>query len=168
MIGTYNTGDLLAKFVSDVFENEETVESFAARVVDNARTVDVNWENMSFFNEESLGETAFSAGWRTAKGSPIYLGYVHGDWEWPVYIVFYLNEDGELRAYYPMKGNTFNLDTKKAVGNDRGADMTFLTKHLPPWFPKREFTMEDVEGEPEDVVPDVDLMISDFLAHFLA
>jgi hypothetical protein len=165
MLGKYTRADIEKQFKTDVFENSETVESFAARKVDNFGAIDVNWENMSFYNEEALHDEHFGAGWHEVDGVPIYVGYVNGDWEWPVSIIFYLNENGELRAYYPIDGNIFNMDTKTAIGNNEEADLYFLNNGIPAWMPNRHYTEDDFNNGLEPAEVSVTRLIEDFKAH---
>lgn len=66
-------------------------------------------------------------GYRMIGDLAVYALEAGGDWEWPVYFIFYW--DGKkLRAYIPKDGNAWNYDTKKALGNDDTADSKFLAK----------------------------------------
>jgi len=50
-----------------------------------------------------------------------------GDWEYPVFFVVYLDEDGQtLRAYVPKEGNVWNHKTNSAFGNNDASDGLFL------------------------------------------
>lgn len=54
-----------------------------------------------------------------------------GDWEYPVFFIVYLDQDGKtLRGFIPKEGNAWNYNTNKALGNDSQADLEFLTKAL--------------------------------------
>jgi nucleoside-diphosphate kinase len=54
-----------------------------------------------------------------------------GDWEYPVFFIIYLDQDGKtLRGFIPKEGNAWNYNTNKALGNDSEADIEFLTKAL--------------------------------------
>ncbi|HEY4514599.1 MAG TPA: hypothetical protein VJJ22_00345 [Candidatus Paceibacterota bacterium] len=53
--------------------------------------------------------------------------YAHGDWEYPVFFIIYLDADGKtLRSYLPKKGNVFNPKKKSAFGNNEEDDREFL------------------------------------------
>ena len=41
-----------------------------------------------------------------------------GDWETPVYSVFYIDAANEMRLYIPRNGNTFNIETNTAYGSE--------------------------------------------------
>lgn len=45
-----------------------------------------------------------------------------GDWETPVFSIFYFDENKDLRAYIPKKGNVFNFIDKAAFGNNQATD----------------------------------------------
>lgn len=51
-----------------------------------------------------------------------------GDWEFPVYFIFYLDNNNKLQMYIPKDGNVWNYTTKRAVGNDEEADDAFFNK----------------------------------------
>lgn len=61
-----------------------------------------------------------------------YIGmYAGGDWEAGVYFIVYLDQDGEtFRAYIPKEGNTWNYNTKRAIGNNEKEDLKFLAKFI--------------------------------------
>jgi hypothetical protein len=41
-----------------------------------------------------------------------------GDWEFPVFMIFYLDQNGKTwRGYIPTDGNVYNTKTKRAIGN---------------------------------------------------
>ena len=50
------------------------------------------------------------------NGMPFLGCYAGGDWEYPVFFIFYWSGT-EVRAYIPKDGNTFNKKTKQAYGN---------------------------------------------------
>jgi hypothetical protein len=69
-------------------------------------------------------------GLQTLDNGMTYLGAMcGGDWERPVYVIIYWN-GVSLRGYIPKHGNTWNYDTKQALGNDTEADCNFLLKHF--------------------------------------
>lgn len=54
-----------------------------------------------------------------------------GDWEFPVFFLVYLDQDGKtLRGFIPKQGNAWNYDTNQALGNDEDDDIAFLIKVL--------------------------------------
>jgi hypothetical protein len=65
-----------------------------------------------------------------------------GDWEHPVYFIIYLDKDGKtLRGYVPKDGNSYNYNTKAALGNDEDEDLEFLKK----FFKNKDKTITDEE-----------------------
>ena len=81
-----------------------------------------------------------------------------GDWEWPVFFLFYFYGK-KLRAYIPTEGNRYNTDTMKAYGNDSDADSYNMYKLY--YNPQNGFSddPDDLWDEPPDW--DVDEMIQD-------
>ena len=62
------------------------------------------------------------AGFATLSNGLTILGVTAGgDWESPLFYCIYYDGRG-LRAYIPTEGNPWNTKTKKAYGNDEGAD----------------------------------------------
>jgi hypothetical protein len=56
--------------------------------------------------------------WTTSSGIPTLGCYAGGDWEDPVYFVLYPETATTIRAYMPKDGNTWNIKTKVAYGNN--------------------------------------------------
>lgn len=54
----------------------------------------------------------------TPKGIHYTLGYTGGDWENPVHFAVYVDNKQNLRAYIPKAGNTYDIATKSAYGNE--------------------------------------------------
>lgn len=54
------------------------------------------------------------------------LCWAGGDWEYPVDFLIYLDPKNKWRGYIPKKGNSWNYNTKKALGNDDTEDVVFL------------------------------------------
>jgi hypothetical protein len=112
-------------------------------------------ENMESESDYGYGHAEDLVGYHVLEnGMPILGVTAGGDWEWPIFFCIYF--DGKkLRGYIPEKGNTWNTDTKKAYGNDDGADLKNAKKRWPIQYPK---DTTDTEVEPYG---DLDLMIED-------
>ena len=76
--------------------------------------VQFDWENCGCepCNDDPCGF------WTTSSGIPTLGCYAGGDWEDPVYFVLYPETATTIRAYLPKDGNTWNIKTKTAFGND--------------------------------------------------
>lgn len=61
------------------------------------------------FGLQTLGTLSFYGMW------------AGGDWEYPVYFILYQYK-GKIRGYVPEDGNTYNIKTKAAYGNDEEED----------------------------------------------
>jgi hypothetical protein len=161
MLGKYTRADIDAQFRKCLFDNEklETIEPFTEDTVDNPNNIQVDWENTSFYDKDAIKESWNGAGWQEVNGSPVYVGWVGGDWEEPVALIFYLNENGKLRAYHPKEGNIFNYDTNEALGNDEEADEAFCkSERRPSWFP----TWDKVDDSWNDFHFNIPLLLKDF------
>lgn len=93
--------------------------------------VEFDFENCEFQHQEEFGQWEGMLGYRTLY--PLsYIGVMAGgDWEYPIYFIIYLDQDGKtFRAYIPKDGNVWNYDTKTAFGNDDEADDAFLRKWI--------------------------------------
>jgi hypothetical protein len=107
--------------------------------------VEFDFENCEFEHQHEFGQWEGMLGYRSLY--PLsYIGVMAGgDWEYPVYFIIYLDQDGKtLRAYIPKDGNVWNHDTKSAFGNDHEADAQFIKK----WAKKnRPDLVEDDEDD---------------------
>jgi len=84
-------------------------------VSDGIKRIEHDWENWEWVDGylkckivgiQSIGPLSF-------------LGVTAGgDWETPVYSIFYFDGDKILRAYIPEKGNVYNFLAKSAFGNN--------------------------------------------------
>lgn len=113
-LAALRTKDLLAnsippKYVPELYKYERELLS-NSQITKDLHKILCDEENFSFVNNTSI--------LITPNGLPYLLGYKHGDWELPVYFIVYLDHKLKLRAYIPMKGNTFNPYTKAAFGNE--------------------------------------------------
>lgn len=56
-----------------------------------------------------------------------------GDWEVPVFSIFFVNGEGKIQAYIPKSGNIFNFITKSAFGNSdsdvKAAMLAYKKRH---------------------------------------
>lgn len=75
----------------------------------------------------------------TKNGVPFIYGWAGGDWENPVGIILYWN-DNKLNYFIPLWGNTIRTDTLKAIGNDYEgeingvSDTDYVINQLAPWM----------------------------------
>lgn len=91
--------------------------------------VHFDFENCEFGPFPSMDDS--TNGVRTMYVQGGYLSFLGvtagGDWEFPVYFIIYLDQDGKtFRAYIPKEGNVWNHKTKQALGNDEDKDAEFL------------------------------------------
>jgi hypothetical protein len=102
--------------------------------------VDFSTENLN--GSEEFGVWAGLLG-PMQRGNLSWYGFmVGGDWEQPLYLIIYLDQDGKtLRGYIPNDGNPWNKKTKRAYGNDEEADAAYL-KTLGFEDPEEEFDEE--------------------------
>lgn len=107
--------------------------------------VGVDFENNELENREMI------------NGIPVQWCYCGGDWEMPVYYVLYIGEDGQVHAYVPRKGNTYNDDYNCAFGSESDYEDYVPEDKRRPEVGEDEDEDYDYE-EPE---PDYDLMRED-------
>ncbi len=89
-----------------------------------------------------------------------------GDWEYPVYFIIYLDQDRKtLRAYIPEEGNTYNKDTKEAIGNNDEADIKFLKKNA-MIMARSILTGQEPEVDDADALYSIALMKADIKKRF--
>ena len=86
-------------------------------VLDDLAKINFSWENFGsqfdpYFPNDPLGM------WITSDGIPVLGCCAYGDWEKPVFFVLYPGKDNIVRAYMPKSGNTWNIKTKSAYGNN--------------------------------------------------
>lgn len=135
------------------------------------------------FNDISKVEFSFeNYFWTETEESDLYVGLLGyrqignlsfigveagGDWEFPVFFIIYLDNNKVFRGYVPKDGNTWNFDTKKALGNDEESDDKFLRK----WIKKNrpdiilpDYPLQDDEG---DIMWDREKVIKDFTTRIL-
>lgn len=83
--------------------------------------VEHDWENAEVDPAEAYMKCKI-VGLQTI-GPLCFLGVTAGgDWETPVFSIFYFDENKDLRAYIPKKGNIFNFIAKSAFGNNPDTD----------------------------------------------
>lgn len=106
-------------------------------VPDSDLSVDFDCENFTTKPESTDGELNKILGAFILEKRPLIGCYAGGDWEYPVYLVAYI-QDGKWRIYIPKKGNVYNHDTMKAFGNGEdynkpnvNHDLNFLKKIFP-------------------------------------
>lgn len=98
----------------------------------------MDFENAGYEESEGFGVYKSILGPRYFGKIPAVGCYAGGDWEFPVFFLIFLEEDGKtLRAYIPKEGNIWNYDSKEAFGNNEDSDRDFLLK----WFRENRPTL---------------------------
>lgn len=118
------------------------------KIGDDLKKVDFDFENCNMELEGEFGNPIL--GLRRLYVAGGYLNFIGmsagGDWEWPVYFIVYLDQDGKtFRAYVPKEGNTWNHKIKQAFGNDEDADAAFLKA----WIKENRPDIYDEESQYE-------------------
>lgn len=108
-----------------------TIQENCPKLAQDLKKVEFDWENYEYLAKDEFSIWVGMLGPRTL-GRFSYIGVMAGgDWEHPLYLIIYLDQDGKtLRAYIPTDGNTWNRTTKTAIGNDEDADDKYLKKHF--------------------------------------
>ena len=70
------------------------------------------------FDMENYGHVGLGM---TSGGTPYLVSWYGGDWEEPLVVFYYFDDEGGLRNYIPTKGNTYNPITKTAFGSEEYA-----------------------------------------------
>jgi hypothetical protein len=105
------------------------------KIGEDLKKVQFDFENCEYEHQNEWGKWEGMLGYR--KEYPLsYIGAMAGgDWEYPVYFIIYLDQDGKtFRAYIPKDGNQWNHDTKAAFGSaselgfGENADPDFVKK----------------------------------------
>lgn len=113
--------------------------------------IEFDWENCE--TEDYAGTQSHFMGINALPNGMPFLGMMAGgDWEVPVYFIVY-HDGKELRGYVPKDGNTYNLTTKAAYGNDEDEDEKDAKK--------RGIT------DPYDLEPDFDKLRADIMGRIL-
>jgi len=90
-------------------------------VQDGLQAIEHDWENVEWAAGEGFMKCKLTG--IQSLGPLTYLGVTAGgDWETPVFSIFYFDMSGVLRAYIPEKGNVFNFIAKAAFGNNEDTD----------------------------------------------
>lgn len=75
-------------------------------------------ENITGIGDE-FNMPGFTPGYATLRdGTPVRRVGACGDWEMPLAVCVYIDDNDELKIYVPKAGNVWNYDTGYAYGND--------------------------------------------------
>jgi hypothetical protein len=115
-----------------------------AKVASDLKKVHFDFENFDYESENDE---------RTSHLGPqqiddfVFIGCAAGgDWEFPVYFIVYLDQNGKtLRAYVPENGNAWNRTTKQAYGNDDVKDQKDMLKQYKAKKQKNLEPLDDLE-----------------------
>ena len=143
--------DLWNIFKEQAFREDGCLNINHVKSISNDLKVEFDFENCYWDHTEEFDQWEGMLGYRILH--PLsYIGITAGgDWEHPVYFIVYLDQDTRtLRAYIPKEGNTWNYNTKQALGNDDVADTKFLKEFIKKNDPKRheEIKLDEEEGLP--------------------
>lgn len=78
------------------------------------------------------------------NGTPVRWIGVGGDWEMPLAVCVYIDDNDELRIYVPKAGNVWNFKTGYAYGNS--ADMSY-DEEMEEAGVSNKFDMQAMEAE---------------------
>ena len=99
------------------FQSQDHKKEFS-KVVSSKEVVDHDIENIE--KKKSFGNVIGTdlAGYHFI-GDFCFLGIsCGGDWEIPIFLIVYIDENDALRSYIPIAGNCFNIDAMSAFGNE--------------------------------------------------
>ena len=105
--------------MSFLLETDEFPFNLPKKVEEDLTKVEFDYENYEY---EGQGFFKGICGFIELKnGMPVLFVNAGGDWETP--IIFLLYWDGKtIRGYIPKEGNTWNIETKSAYGNNDDED----------------------------------------------
>lgn len=92
------------------------------KIAKDLSKVEFDCENLDFASEQKFPGAEDLQDFEVLNGVPVAWISAGGDWEWPLAFVFYIGDDGSLRAYIPNDGNAYNKKTKMAFGNEEDED----------------------------------------------
>lgn len=97
-------------------------------IIKDLSKVNFDTENISIEDDYGWKDDNNLLGYQKLDNGMVFMGCnCGGDWETALYFIIYF--DGKkLRGYIPTKGNTWNINTKEAMGNDDREDEKFLCK----------------------------------------
>lgn len=99
------------------------------KIGEGLKRVSFDFENYEYTHGSYIGQFRNLLGPRYFGKVPAVGCAAGGDWEYPVFFIVYVDNDGvTLRSYIPKNGNTWNYDTDSAFGNDEKADSDFLVR----------------------------------------
>lgn len=89
-----------------------------SRHIRDDKDIEVNHENYDFEPYSYMGEEGKNLlDLHTINGLTFCGLLTGGDWEHPVFMIFYWNGE-DIKAYIPRRGNLVNLDTMTAFGSE--------------------------------------------------
>lgn len=119
------------------------------KIGEGLKRVSFDFENYEHTHGSHIGQFRNLLGPRYFGKIPAVGCAAGGDWEYPVFFVVYLDNDGAtLRSYVPKNGNTWNYDADSAFGNDEKSDTAFLVG----WARDKNLVISDkvIEQNPTD------------------
>lgn len=141
------------EFVTRVTDKIRGKKDWPDHLLKDLGKVQFDWENYGY-NPGDYSMYGDLIGYNEIGGVQFVGVAAGGDWEYPIFICFYLDQDGKrVRAFIPKDGNCWNYDTKEAFGNDEEKDADLLNKHLKLIADDRYDFVSSDEG---DVLIDVD------------
>lgn len=113
----FSISNFAYRFIIEALTRKSKMPSEFDDLKKDLRKVDIGIEN-----SDIIGKIRF-----TDKKIPYILISAGGDWESSVLIAVY-TDGKQIRAYIPEKGNAYNRDIMRALGNNIEADHTFIEK----------------------------------------
>lgn len=119
------------------------------KIGEGLKRVSFGFENYEYTHGSHIGHFRNLLGPRYFGKVPA-VGCAAGeDWEYPVFFIVYMDQDGvTLRSYIPKDGNTWNYDTESAFGNDEKNDANFLVSWM--IINRPDLSSETIEENPTD------------------
>ena len=92
------------------------------KIKEDLSVIEVDGENAELIGEFSMPGTEKLDKFEILNGVPVAWCGMGGDWEMPVVVALYIDDEGDVRAYIPFDGNAFNHEAKSAYGNGNEGD----------------------------------------------
>lgn len=128
------------------FDNCFEFDALTGIVNDDLEEVQVDFENFEFLEAYSHAPMDKVMGFHTMQNGFSFLGCMAGgDWEAPVFFILYLDVDGDLRAYFPERGNTYWVPTSQAYGNGPAGSKYESADNAPE--PDQNLLLEDIKSK---------------------
>lgn len=124
-------------------------------------------ENLDIGDDE-FGDSDF-VGFHTLPNGLEYLGFcAGGDGEIPLYGIIY-HDGKKLRGYIPECGNTYDTDYGTAFNSEFASNKSVPEEvnEYPVTTFMRKRGCEPADGEDEELLPDVELMIKDIMSRIV-